>query len=170
MHTKKIHVAPHIKKFLEYHFGDYYLFSRKDWFGAIVAGVLKKGYRTSLVKHGEAIYPVKFSPDSMERLGKHIEWSNCIYLNLGVDKVFRSMLFNYMDINRKLNKGAARQSMIEYLAEVDVTEHDISFDTLYKDYRRKQKYPKTTRRSVLQQIEKNNTVQLSSTDGIIVLT
>lgn len=168
MQQKKISVAPHIQRFLKYHFGECYQFSRKDWFGPIIAGVLKKGYRTSLVKQGEATYTLQFSEDSLERLGRHIDWDNIIFINIAADKVFRTMLFGYMDLNRKLDKCTARQSMSEFLTEYGITEQEISFETLYKDYQRKRKFPKTSRENVLQQIEKKTSAQLYPNFGTTV--
>lgn len=167
MVSKKISVAPHVKSFLIYHFGRSYQFSRKDWLGPIIAGVLKKGYRTTIKKHGEEEYTINFSEDTLERLGRYIEWNNIIYINIAIDKVFRTMLFQYMDLSRKLNKGTAKQSMIEFLTEFSITEQEISFETLYKDYQRKRKFSKTTKENIAQQIEKNNSAQLSSNLGII---
>ena len=58
--------------------------------------------------------------------------------------------------------------MTEFCAEYGITEQEISFETLYKDYQRKRKFPKTSRENVLQQVEKKTSAQLSPNYGTIV--
>lgn len=168
MTTKKIPVAKHIKKYLIYNFGKHYIFSKKDWISPLISGLLKRGYRTRIFKTAEDFYEIKISDDEIKRLGRIIEWERVGALNFAIDQIFRKHLFLHMDMNRKLNSGVAMQTMVQYLEEMNITEEDISFDTLYRDYRRKQKYKKSQVQNISKMFNENTLGKLPPNFGQVV--
>lgn len=165
---KKIPVSKHVKKFLLYYFYEPYIYSKDDFLGPLFAGVFKKGYRTSVMKKGEDSFEVHLRHEDSRRIGSLLSWSNSLAFNKAVDKVFRAQLFNHMDLNRKLDKEMAKPAMVQFLVEMNITEDDIDYDTLYRDYKRKQIYPKTIRENIVNQIVKNNMADLSPDNGRFV--
>ena len=111
---KKIPVAKHVKKFLAYYFPEPYTLSFNDFVGPLISGILKKGYRTDVVKHGEESFEIHIKNDHLRRLGKIIEWDKTIAFNKAVDDIFRHQLFMHMDLNRKLGENFAKKSGGEF--------------------------------------------------------
>jgi hypothetical protein len=166
--SKKIPVAKHVKKFLCYYFPEPYTLSTNDFLGPLFAGILKRGFYTNVVKKGEATFEIKFKDYYLERFGKVISWDNVIAFNKAIDQIFRSQLFNHMDLNRKLDEKFAKPAMIQFLAEMNITEDDIDYETLYRDYKRKKVYPKTSFENIGNQLVKNNSTDLSPNIDIFV--
>lgn len=146
--TKQIPVCPHVKMFLQYYFGNRYTFSQNDFFGKLIVCVFKKGYRKEPIIKGDDTYPARFLPGHIKLLGDHIEWSDVIYLNKGIDDIFRKLLFFHMDMMRKVNDDNIYEKMQESLYEFSITEDHINIDSLYRDYRRNRKYDKTIKRKI----------------------
>jgi hypothetical protein len=165
---KKIPVAKHVKKFLIYYFPEPYTLSYNDFIGPLICGLMKRGFRTDVVKRGEASFEVAFKDDQLKRLGKVIVWDQVIAFNKAVDDIFRKQLYSHMDLNRKLDENFARKSMVQFLVEMNITEEDIDYDSLYRDYKRKKNYAKTTIENIGSQLFKNNLTDLSPTfDGFV---
>ena len=145
---KVIPVSFHVRKYLCYYFDEPYVFSKNNFLGVLLSGVLKKGYRTRIMKRAESSYKIFIKQDDFFRLGKTIEWEDCLHFNKAIDHFFRRQLFTYMDINRVTSLQTARGAMLLFLHEMDITEDDINFDSLYRDYERKKKYAKTIRKNI----------------------
>lgn len=156
MLIKKVPVAHHVRKFLVWNFGDQYLFSVKDWIAPIVACMFKRGYRVRAMKKGEAEYTLKIPEKELLLIGKTLEPQNIYLFNNAIDKIFRKQLYTHIDLCVKLKKGKAKQAMLEFLEECDITEFDINFDSLYRDYQRKHLYAKSDREHIGNQLLKNN--------------
>ncbi len=146
--TKEIPVSLHIKKYLEYNFGKNYVFNQKDFFGKIIVSVFRKGYRKRVVVKCDTSYTINLKQYQIDVIGNLIEWENCVSLNKAVDSFFRAQVFFYMDMQRKLDEDNAYPSMVQCLYEMNITEEDINYDSLYRDYKRKCEYPKTTRKTI----------------------
>lgn len=146
--TKEIPVSLHVKKFLDYKLGKDYYFSKNDFFGKLLIGVFKKGFRTEEITKCDASYSVRLLPRHIELIGNHIEWSDAIYINKGVDDIFRQVLFFHIDMVRKIDNQNAFDTMIQGLYQMKITEEDINFQSLYRDYKRKCSFKKTNRRKI----------------------
>ncbi|CAL2105498.1 conserved hypothetical protein [Tenacibaculum sp. 190524A02b] len=141
---KNIPVSKHVKKFLNYYFPEPYTLMPGDFLGTIFIVLFKKGYRTSVVKKAEACFQINVKKNYLQRFGRVIPWENAVAFNKAIDDIFRKQLFNYMDLNRKLDKDFAKTSMVQFLEEMNITEDDINYDSLYREYKRKKNYPKTS--------------------------
>ncbi|WP_066308661.1 hypothetical protein [Aquimarina aggregata] len=153
--TKEIPVSSHIKKYLKYTFGSTYTFNQKDFFGKLITSVFKKGYRKRVVVKCDDIYTIKLKAYQVKILGNLIEWEECVSLNKAIDSFFRRQVFFHMDMNRKLDKDNSYPAMVQCLFEMDITEDDINYDSLYRDYKRKCSYPKTTRKKINYESDNN---------------
>ncbi|WP_271729998.1 hypothetical protein [Aquimarina algiphila] len=146
--TKEIPVSLHVKKFLEYSFGKQYTFSKNDFFGKLIISVFKKGFRKTQVMKCDSTYSVRILPHQLERIGNLIEWSEVVYINKGVDDIFREILFFHIDMVRKIENQNAFETMVQSLYEMRIGEGDISFDSIYRDYKRKCSYKKFNRKTI----------------------
>ena len=146
--TKEIPVSPHIRKFLEYYFGTTYTFSKNDFLGKLIISVFRKGFRREEVIKSKDTYTVKILPRQLGLIGNHIEWSDAVYINKGVDDIFRNLLFFHIDMMRKTDKNNAFDTLLQSLYEFRITEEDINFDSLYRDYKRNCRYKKTNLRLI----------------------
>lgn len=166
---KKIPVSKHIKKFLEYYFPHPYIYRSTDFIGVIIAGVFKKGYRVRVKKKAEAEFTILLKENDVDRLGKVLEWEDCLKFNKAVHSIFLTVLYTHMDISRKLGIEKSKVAMIQLLAEMGITEDDINFESLYREYGRKKKYPKTTTEKIEDHLTKKTMVNLSLENGQFVL-
>ncbi|WP_281991236.1 hypothetical protein [Aquimarina aggregata] len=146
--TKQIPVSSHVKKYLEYNFGKSYTFSQNNFLGQIIINVFRKGYRKQVVVKCDDSYTVKLKQYQIDVIGNLLEWEDCIVLNKAIDTFFRTQIFFHMDMNRKLDKDNSYPAMVQCLVEMNITESDIKYDTLYRDYKRKCVYPKTTKKKI----------------------
>ena len=119
------------------------VYNQNDFIAPVIAGLFKRGYRINVMKEGEASFEVHIKREHYRRIGAILEWNKMLGFNKAVDKIFRTQLFNHMDMNRKVERKIAKQSMIQFLSEMNITEADINYDSLYRDYMRKQKFTKT---------------------------
>ena len=140
---RKIPVDKHVKKFLVYYFKEPYVYSKTDFIAPAIAVLFKKGYRTRVMKECEESFEIHFRRDHYSRFGSLLEWGKVLEFNKAVNQIFRAQLFSHMDINRKLSIELAKRSMVQFLKEMEIIEDDINYETLYRDYGRKQKYSKT---------------------------
>jgi hypothetical protein len=166
---RKIPVSKHIKKFLEYYFPHPYTYKPTDFIGALIAGVLKKGYRVRVKKKAEAEFTIILKDNDVDRLGKFAEWEDCLNFNKAIHSIFLTVVYTHMDISRKLDIEKSKVAMIQLLEEMGITEDDINFESLYREYGRKKKYPKTTSENIVNHLTKKTMVKLSSENGQIVL-
>lgn len=146
--TKEIPVSLHVKKFLEYSFGKQYTFSKNDFLGKLIISVFKKGFRREEVIKCESTFSVKISPRQLKSIGHYIEWEEAVYINKGVDDIFRKIIFFHIDMVRKIENQNAFDTMIQSLYEMGISEDDINFHSLYRSYKRKCSYKKSNRRKV----------------------
>ncbi|TSE03391.1 hypothetical protein [Aquimarina algiphila] len=143
--TKEIPVSLHVKKYLEYTFGKQYTFSKNDFLGRIIFGVFQRGYRLREKVRLDTTYSIKLTEDNINRLGRHVKWEDCLSLDKGIDSVFRNQLHFLMNIHKKLGFESAKEAMLQGLYEIGITESDINFESLYRDYDRKKRYTKNKR-------------------------
>ena len=146
--VKHIPVTPHVKKFLIYNFGEEYKYSQCNFLGAVITGVFSKGFRKQTKCTSDITYPIYFHKATLKNAGKRILWDDLIYLNKALDTFFRQNVFTYLDMHRKLENGNLKQKMYEFLLEMDITDEDISYDTLFRNYQRRKKYPKTQKKEI----------------------
>ncbi len=146
--TKEIPVSLHVKKYLEYSFGKQYEFSQNDFLGKLIISVFKKGFRKEEVIKCDSTYSINLLPRQLKTIGDCMEWSDAVYINKGVDEIFRKILFFHIDMMRKIENQNAFDTMIQSLYEMGIGEGDINFESLYRDYKRKCSYKKTNKRKI----------------------
>lgn len=146
--VKKIPVSYHVKKYLEYHFGSHFNFTQTNFLGGLITGVFRNGYRKRAVVKCDTFYPVHIKEWQLKRIGNHIEWEECMALNRAIHDVFRKQIFFHMNMHRKMDEDLAFPTMVQSLVEMNITEEDINYDSLYRDFKRKTPYPKTIKERI----------------------
>lgn len=141
--TESLPVEPHVYKFLLKRVGsDIYVATRKESLGNIIISSLGNNVD---VKH--TTVPHKFTKLFHIIIKDHIYLKNSVVLgvmrgqifNNTIDLLFREELFHYMIINTSHKKSNYLESMRKFLACHDITEDDVKFETLYREFNRKKK-------------------------------
>lgn len=139
--TESLPVEPHVYKFLVKRVGsNIYVATRKESLGNIIISSLGNN---ADVKHTKI--PNKFTKLFHVIIKDHIYLRNSVSLgvmrgqifNNTIDLLFREELFHYMVINTSHEKGSYLESMRNFLSCHDITEDDIKYETLYREFNRK---------------------------------
>jgi len=145
MITLDIPVTPHVKKFMTVLYGESYILNMNDTLGKAIHVLLNKRINSNgLLKNTEdPTYPVKISYSKRKNEGFVIHKTNIYMISQFCDKYFREVIFLYTlirSINSK-DHNNIKKGIREALYVFDVSEEDISLDTLYRDYMRKRMKP-----------------------------
>lgn len=146
-----IPIKPHLKKFMQYYTEvDPYKISTKDMFGRIILQELKKPttwYPPTTIDYKEKIdivipghYYVKYN--KVEVTDQTIKNVNNFLNNVFFEQ-FRFLIFSY----QKMNDVMVSQSIRNFMELYELTEDDISFEYLKRDFyrfieKRRKKYSK----------------------------
>ena len=139
--TESLPVEPHVYKFLVKRVGsDIYMVTRNESLGNIIISSL--GNNADLKKSRT---PEKFTKLFHVIIKEHLYLRNSVVLgvqrgelfNKTIDLLFREELFNYLIISKKLNDVSYLDSLRKFLECHNITEDDISLDTLYREFKRK---------------------------------
>lgn len=143
MFTITLPVAPHVKKFLLIWYGPDYILTLNDSLGKSIHALLRKKINsvkgTRQIK--EPFYTIKVPASKIQREGCVIHTNNLYLISEQFDKYFRDIIFYYAMINASCNEGKYKESLRQALAFFDITEDDISLESLYRDFTRKRAEP-----------------------------
>lgn len=137
--THQLPVSPHVYKYLTATCGsDHIKASRKSWIGNLVLDIQTKDFKykplTSKMDH---IFKVTITEHDFNHLGTNITPKSAKVFNKTIDMIFREKLYEHALIANRIN-GIPIMKYLEGSLEIyDITEDDLKFDTLYRDFKRK---------------------------------
>lgn len=138
--TQNIPVANHVYKYLKYRYGDDIITaSRNTVVGGIVLSLLHKNndIRHVSKKSYEKVFKVLIKEEKYLRNGVHIDTRCAQAFNDIIDKMFREELFCHVMINKFSSNEQFNEGIRNFLLVYDITEDDIKYETLYRDFKRK---------------------------------
>lgn len=140
MITIEIPVSPYIKKYLIAVYGEKYKLSLKDDFGILVLNCLQKKtyYQYKVEKDDRTTsFPVKISISQFEKYGCLIKEQQLYEIHKTLDSQFRESIYRASIINNVRFNIEFKESIWAHLESYDITEEDIRWDTIRKDFNRK---------------------------------
>ena len=146
MITIQIPVSLHVKKFLLSWYGEGYILNLHDSLGKAVHGLLRKKINTvrGTLKMQEPYYTIHIPMSKAEKEGCVIHPNNLYLISEQFDKYFRDIAFSYVMIHSAIHNGQQKEGLREVLTAFNMTEDDISLDSLYRDLKRKKSLPPYT--------------------------
>jgi len=139
----EIPVNPAVKKYLEIKLGKEYHLSTDDWFGIMIYNFLiyksNKNFKITpkRISDNPSFFTVFISENQAEKNGISLTEKQEISINNMVEKIFREEMYNLAILNKTLCEIEYRVSINYFLDSFDITEDDLSFDTIIKDFDRK---------------------------------
>jgi len=139
----QIPVNSAVKKYLEIKLGKNYNLCTDDWFGIIVYNFLinKTNKNFSITPkmrdQKEIFFEVTLSIGQIEKAGIYLTEKQISSINNIVEKIFREEMYYSAIVNKNIYSIDYRITINNILDAYDITEEDLPFDTLIKDFDRK---------------------------------
>lgn len=133
----KIPVKSYLLKYLNKKHGSVLNVSKETALGIHLLELLEKDYDPSKVIKVEtdAFYKLNISEFYSKTKGFEIYPDRLHDISIFLDKIFREHLFEFMDIHRQ-NFGMALPGMRIFLEYFNITENELKYDSIYRDYKR----------------------------------
>lgn len=145
--TESIPVSKHVYKFLVKRVGaDIYVASRKDSLGNIIISSLGNNVdvkHTKVPDHFTELFHIVIKDHIYLKNGVMLGVSRGQIFNRTIDLLFREELFHYMKISASKPSNNYLESMRTFLKCHDITEDDIKYENLYREFTRKNQNKKT---------------------------
>ncbi|RSC96045.1 hypothetical protein [Tenacibaculum singaporense] len=150
--TLNIPLKSYLKKYLQNKYGSVHIASRSSWLGAYVIDILDREYRKSNVTiKKEDFFPVAIPYSIVCDVGFSVSKAKLTRLEVMIRKVFYNDLYSYIEISRdnelkvyneehdSIIKQNALIAINQYLSFFDITEDELSADSVYRQYSRYKK-------------------------------
>lgn len=150
--TLNIPVKSYLKKYLTHKYGTTHCVSRRSWLGRYLVDLLDKNYRkikTDIKK--EDFYPINIPASIVKEVGFDISATKLKHLAEMIQKVFLNDLYSYIEVSvgselkffnknhESINKQNALRAIDQFLTFHNITEDEISIDSIYRTYNRNKK-------------------------------
>lgn len=140
----KIPVPTYLKKFLTKSYGDDYKVSFNDEIGVLILNTLKNKsvYHEITLSKNQREYDtdyfcVEISLSNFDKYGCHITQKDLILLRKSLDNLFRNQMFRTGVMNQSLMNIPFKNTFEMYLKTYGITEDDLSYSTIRRDFNRK---------------------------------
>ncbi len=138
----RITVNPAVKKYLEIKFGKKYTLCTDQWFGIMIYNFLlyktNKDFKiTPKIRDQKDFFEVIISQNQAEKAGISLTEKQEASINNIVEKILREEIYYAAILNKKLYMIDYRITINNILDSYDITEEDLPFDTLIKEFDRK---------------------------------
>lgn len=133
-----IPVKPHIKKYVSVRYGNEHTLTKKSLLGVLIFGVLDKKVPKpdrSFDDHTEK-YTIQISESYFNERGFEIPLRKRRFLAVCLEKLFIEDFYAYIDISVSKMGITAAQSMRVFLEQYEISENDVKFESMYKNYQR----------------------------------
>lgn len=136
--TIQFPVKPYIKKFLVYKYGPQFTFTKTSVLAPILTSILDKNSEANInAFHTEECYEVELTEFYIKKYGVFFNERDLYLFNSRIDHLFREEAFGFMIINKQYNNIKYRRSLRDILDAIGITEEDLKFDSLLRDFTRK---------------------------------
>jgi hypothetical protein len=130
-------VDRHVYKYLQKKVGEKLVVSKNNFFGSMVLDILQKNYSDLERVPSEMVFPVEVSIRYMEKMGFYLDSRSIRKFNTRIDDVFREEMVGAISLNFEKFRIPKERSLRELLDFYNITEEDIKFETLVRDFKRK---------------------------------
>jgi len=141
-----IPVPTYIKKFLTQKYGESLFISKKTTLGIHLLELLEKEFDPKAISPvlGDDIYIINLSEYYRNTKGVVINPMRANDIANYLDRLFREQLFDFMKIWKSLH-GQELPAIRVFLNYHGITEDDLKYDSIYRDYKRYKKKEERTK-------------------------
>lgn len=133
----KIPVKTHVKKYLIARYGIQHTITKNSLLGLMVFNQLSKNFSPAKNQiTGADVYEVHLTDWCFKNVGHSIDVATLNALGKALELLFREDLHEYVK-QQLLKQEKATAAIKEFLKNYDVTEDELKFESVYKDYKRK---------------------------------
>ncbi|WP_421811736.1 hypothetical protein [Flagellimonas sp.] len=139
--TLKFHihfpVKPYLHKFLTHKFGPCFVYSKTSILSPVIKSVLTESVSSELTGFQEEMYYEVIIPSHyFNKNSISFSADKAFQFNKDVDHLFREELYQFMVLNHEIYDIKFRTSFRDYLDKFDITENDVKYETLLKQFQR----------------------------------
>ncbi|MFV9552070.1 hypothetical protein [Algibacter sp. PT7-4] len=149
-------LKPYLKKYLTQKYGDTHCVSRRSWLGRYLIDILDKNYRkanTNISK--EDYYSINIPASIIKEVGFDISATKLKHLSEMVHKVFLNDLYSYIEVSvgsnlkfyndthNSTNNQNTLRAISQFLKFYNISEDEISPDSIYRTFYRDRKSNKS---------------------------
>jgi len=137
MITLKIPCKSYVRKYLIARYGLNHTITKQSLLGMMVHEKLSKNYNpANYIRRSDDVYEVVLTDWCFRNVGHSIDIPTLNALGSAMYYLFRENLYLY--VRQQLAKGEKATTAIkEFLEMFDITEDELKFETVYRDYKRK---------------------------------
>lgn len=137
MITLKIPCKSYVRKYLIARYGLNHTITKQSLLGMMVHEKLSKNYNpANYIRRSDDVYEVVLTDWCFRNVGHSIDIPTLNALGSAMYYLFRENLYLY--VRQQLAKGEKATTAIkEFLQMFDITEDELKFETVYRDYKRK---------------------------------
>lgn len=137
MITLKIPCKSYVRKYLIARYGLNHTITKQSLLGMMVHEKLSKNYNPAdYIRRSDDVYEVVLTDWCFRNVGHSIDIPTLNALGSAMYYLFREDLYLY--VRQQLAKGEKATTAIkEFLQMFDITEDELKFETVYRDYKRK---------------------------------
>lgn len=139
--TLKFHihfpVKPYLHKFLTHKFGPHFIYTKASILSPVIKSVLTESVSSELLGFKEEMYYEVIIPSNyFNKNSISFSSEKAFQFNKDVDHLFREELYQFMVLNHEIYGIKFRTSFRDYLSKFDITENDVKYETLLKQFQR----------------------------------
>lgn len=131
----------HVKKYLIGRYGPYHTMSKKSLLGTILFHLLdKKCPKANIQMHDfTEKYDIVIPEFYFNSRGFDVGYKKKQYLAICFEKIFFEDMILHMELAAAEYKTKPTEAMRKFLKRYGITENDVNFDSLYRQYQREKK-------------------------------
>ncbi|NKI28248.1 hypothetical protein HCG49_16970 [Arenibacter sp. 6A1] len=150
--TVNVPLKSYLTKYLSQKYGGSHCVTRRSWLGKYIVDVLDKQYRRKPVNLSkESYYQLNIPPSIVNREGFSFSSVKQKSLEEMIEKVFRNDMYGYIEVSmgadlkfinpehNSLNKQSTVQAINQFLRFYNISEDELSPESIYRDFFRHKK-------------------------------
>ncbi|SDT15280.1 hypothetical protein SAMN05192545_2886 [Maribacter dokdonensis] len=136
--TLSFPVQPHILKYLIYKYGECCVYASNLSLAPILRAAISEQTKSNIKSFAtQCFYDVQLTEHYLNKFDVVYSRHKIYQFNADADTKFREELYTFMIMNHDVYGIKYKTSFRDFLAVMDITENDIKFETLLKDFQRK---------------------------------
>ena len=131
----------HVKKYLIGRYGPFHTMSKKSLLGTLLFHVLDKNCQKAAIQleNYTEKYDIMIPEFYFKTKGYNIGYKKQHYLAVCFDKIFFEDLLQSIEIGVSQYNAKPIDAIRRFLKKYNITENDVNFDSIYRQYQREKK-------------------------------
>lgn len=139
--TVHIPCKVHIKKYLTARYGESHTMSKRSLIGTLLFHILDKETPRAQVELADykCKYDILIPQYYFNSRGHSIGWKKKHYLSVCFEKIFYEDMLLFIELAKSEMKVKPIDAIRSFLKKYNITENDVNFDSIYRQYQREKK-------------------------------